>query len=428
MRLVQKLVAAFLMLSLAAACGGAGSDRDAATVVVALPNDTPGDIKARRELASLFEKEHPGIPVEILLVPSGGYQEKVITMIAGGKPPDIFVSGEVLIPVLVDKNYATDLTSFVEKDDYDLSGFYPQIIDGLTFENKLVGLTDNWDTQVMYYNKSLFDEAGVDYPNKNWTWEDFLAAARAITRGEGADKVFGAAYETWFAPLYDQIWSFGGDIFTPDGTSCALDSPQSVAAIQSLADLFEEGLAPGPTQMGQMGQDAFQLFLAGRAAMMIGSGRWAAYELAAAEGLDWAMAPRPIGPAERSNFFHLSMFVIASTSENPEEAWEFLKFMVGPENMRRTVENQSGIPALESVANSPSFRKSSIVGGVDTVTPLFQSLPTAHEANFPDGWDPAQEEVDAFLDDVWTGNKTAADVASAMCDAVDEHLADAAED
>ena len=91
----------------------------------------------------------------------------------------MFVSGDVQIPNIVSKNYAINLDSLAQQSRCNLSQFYPQIIQGLTFNGNLAGLTDNWDTQVMYYNKTLFQKAGVALPNANWTWDDFQNAARA---------------------------------------------------------------------------------------------------------------------------------------------------------------------------------------------------------------------------------------------------------
>jgi len=384
------------------------------------PGDNPGDIALRRQLAASFMAKNPGVKVKILVVPATNYDQKVQTMIAGGTPPDIFGSGDVQIPNIVSKNFAIDLKPYVERDKYDLSDFYPQIVDGLTFQGKLVGLTDNWDTQVMYYNASLFEKAGVSPPTADWTWDDFLAAAQQLTSGSGTSKVYGAVLDNWFAPYYDQIWAWGGEPYTDNGKRCGFADPKSLAGMQSIIDLYNSGVSPTPSQFADQGST--QLFLSGRVAMMIGSGRWAAYELKDVKRFDWKVAPLPKGPEGRANFFHLAMFAIARTSKNPEAAWAFLKYMVSAEGIRAGLANMQGIPARESIANDTAFTQDPFVVEHDAVQPFIESLPTAHTAPYLPNFNQIQDQVDAALDQVWQLKKTPAEVLPGVCEKLDPQL------
>ena len=191
-------------------------------------------------------KENPDVKVTFTVIPATAYSQKVQTMIAGGKPPDIFNGGDVQIPNYVEKNYVTDLMPYVERDDYDLGEFYPDLIENLTYDDKLVGLTDNYDTQVMYYNVDLFKEAGVAEPTSDWTWDDMVSAARELTSGSGSSKTYGVVYDNWFAPYFDQIWANGGEPYPADGTECGYDSSEAVKAFTQIQDLYEECLSPTP--------------------------------------------------------------------------------------------------------------------------------------------------------------------------------------
>ena len=422
------VVCAAALVMLVPACGlfeaGGGSGEDPGTVVVMLPSDSPGDIAARQTLAENFMKLHPDIPVKIQTIPAEGYDQKVFTSIAAGNPPDIFGSGDVIIPTIVSKNYALDLNQFVEKENYDLSSFYPQVIEGLTFDGQLVGLTDNWDTQVMYYNRDVFDQAGLDYPDETWTWDRFVAAARQLTEGEGPKKIYGAVHGTWFVPVFDAIWSFGGDVFNEAGTKCVLDSPEAIRGVQAVGDLIKEGLSPNPQQLE--GQSGTQLLLSGRAAMVLDAGRWGAYELLEGKA-DWAVAPIPKGPAGRQNFFHLGMFAIARTSDSPGKAWEFLKYIVSKEGMEGTLENLQGIPARKPVAKSSAITQDPIVQEHDALEPFLESLPTAHTAPYIEDFALYIDTITTDMDPIWSGEKTAAEVLPKICDKVDEQIAKAQE-
>jgi multiple sugar transport system substrate-binding protein len=399
--------------------GGGESGGKAATLIVAEPSDNPGDIKARETLAAQFMKLHPNIPVKILVIPADGYDEKVLSMIAGGTPPDLFVSGDVQIPNIVAKHYAMNLMDFVNKDHYDLSVLYPQIIQGLTYQGQLVGLTDNWDTQVMYYNKTLFDQAHVAYPNENWTWDDMVAAASKLTSGSGTTETYGVVYDPWFAPVYSTIWSWGGDIVDATGTQCQLDQPPAIDALTHILDLYKAGISPSPQQMSQQGQGSEQIFLSGRAAMLIGNGRWAAFDMTSVQRFEWDMAPLPKGPSGRSNFFHLSMFGITATSKNTQNAWEFLKYMLSPEGIAVTVGNAQGLPSRPDMLNDPAFANSPLVKEHDTVQPMLVSLPTAHVAPNIVGFNQFQDQLDAAWDPMFTMKQTPQAAMTAFCQKAD---------
>ena len=422
MRKVKLGGAAALVLALLFSCTPAGGgDENPSDVLVALPADNPGDIELRNQLAKQFMKDNPDVNVKVQVIPANGYNEKIFTAVAAGNPPDIFNSGDIVIPTIVSKNYALDLTTFIEKDDYDLSAFYPEVIEGLTFEGKVVGLTDNWDTQVMYYNRELFDQAGLEYPDESWAWDDFVAAARQLTEGEGPEKVYGAVHGYWFAPVFSRVWANGGDVFSADQTKCLLDRPEAVEAIQSIRDLAEEGVIPTEQQLE--GQGPNQFLLAGRAAMAIDAGRWAAFELLDGN-VDWAVAPIPKGSRGRDNFFHLSMYAITRNSDSPDNAWEFLKYMVSPEAIKLAVEDMQGIPSRPKLAKAPAFKNNALVKRHDALEPFLESLPTAHKAPYVPNFEEYNNIIDGGLDPVWTGEETAAEAMPKICERVEEQIAE----
>jgi multiple sugar transport system substrate-binding protein len=414
-------VAAVLLV--AVGCTGNQSENKPGTIVVMLPSDNPGDIDLRRVQAQAFMKANPDIKVKVQVIPSEGYNERVFTSIGGGNAPDIFNSGDVVIPSIVQRHVAKDLNQFVDKDGYDLGEFYPEVIDGLTFQGQLVGLTDNWDTQVLYYNRDLFERAGVPEPTADWTWDDVVSAAQKITSGSGGSKTWGLLYETWFAPLDDQIYSFGGQVFSEDGRQCMLDQPESVAALQSIVDVMKAGFAPQPQVFEQEGQDPFSIFAAGRAGMWIGSGRWSAFDLQGVEDLNWAIAPRPSGPDHpRSNFFHLAMYAITSASNDSQKAWEFLKYMVSPEGITQAFENMQGIPSRPALADDPKITNTDIVEQHDAFDPFIESLPTVRPAPFLSNFFEVDDAIGNGLDPIWRGEADVQSTATEVCQRVNDLL------
>jgi multiple sugar transport system substrate-binding protein len=422
-----RLLAATLAVGVLGACSNSpGSSTSGGSakgsITVAEPSDNPGDIQARKKLADQFMKLHPDIHVQILVIPAQNYDQKVLTLIAGGKPPDLFGSGDVQIPNIVSKSYAFNLDDFAKRDNFNLSQFYPQIVQGLTFNGSLAGLTDNWDTQVMYYNKTMFQQAGVSPPTANWTWADFQSAAQQLTKGSGSSKQYGAVFDPWFAPLYSTIWSYGGDVTSADGKTCELNQPPAQQAINFILNLYKQGISPSPQAMSQQGQGAEQIFLSGRAGMMVGSGRWAAYDLQSVKRFQWAMAPLPKGPAGRANFFHLSMFGIAHNSPHAQAAWEFLKYMLSKKGIETTIGNAQGLPSEPALVNDPAFATSAVVKQHDTVKPMLESLPTVHRAPNIVAFNEFIDKEDAAFDGVWAGKQDPQATMDAFCKSIDPLL------
>lgn len=423
---MRKSLTAFAVVVCLAVAGCSSGNSDEAApakpkkisgdIVMAEPGDNPGDIALRNQLAKAFMEAHPNVHVKVLIVPATNYNEKVQTMIAGGKAPDIFTSGDVQIPNIVAKKFALDLKPYVKRDNYSLADFYPQVIQGLTYNGQLVGLTDNWDTQVMYYNEDLFKSAGVEPPTSDWTWDDFTAAAQKLTSGSGSSKVYGAVFDNWFAPYYDQMWSYGGEPYPDNGKSCGYDSPASQSAFESIVSLYKSGSSPTPSQFASQGAE--QLFLSGKVGMMLGSGRWAAYDMRDVKRFNWKVAPIPSGPEGRANFFHLAMFAVARGSKNPEAAWEFLKFMVSEQGIKLGLSAMQGIPARRSIADSDSFRNDPFVVKHDAVAPFIDSLPTVRRAPNLTNFNQVQDTVDAQLDPMWSLKATPAEVLPKVCQKV----------
>lgn len=394
------------------------------TISVAAPSDAPGDIALRRKQAEAFEEKYPGVTVKVQVIPRTGYDQKIMTQIAAGSAPDVIGTGDVQIPTLVNRNFALDLTPYMESDpEFDSSDWYPEILEGLTYDGKVVGLSDNWDTQAMYYNRRLFREAGVAEPTADWTWDDYRAAAEKLTSGEGADKVWGSFWQKWFVPVADAVAAAGGSVYDEAGRKCTLTSPEGIEALTFLDGLRRAGVDPGATEDRVLGREPDEIFAAGKAAMLVGDGRWGAYAFNEAEDLDWAVAELPRGPKGRSNFFHLAAYSIPSNSKNPDTAWAFLRFMTSREGVEMGVAESQGVPAIKSVATSALVADQPIVRENNALQPFLDELPSARRAPQLTDFNRFQDKVDEALLPLWRGKTTPQAAAEKACKDVDAEFA-----
>ena len=214
-------------------------------------------------------------------------------------------------------------------------------------------LPQNVSTPVVYYNRALFKEAGVEAPKAGWTWSDMLAMAKALTRGD----VKGLGFEpslNRFAPF---IWQAGGEVVD------AVDAPKKIAlldapdreALQFLTDLQQRHRVV-PTLAEQESEDPETRFANGRLGMLIESRR-ATTGLRAVDGLDWDVAPLPVHPRVRSQavMLHSDAYCMAKGSGSRDLALRFVEYSLSPEGAGILARTGRTVPSLRSVAQSDAF-------------------------------------------------------------------------
>ena len=190
--------------------------------------------------------EHPEINIEIWHQPWGDYFTQLQTLWAAGEAeaiPDVLF----LSPIT---NYATDgvlepLDSYIADTDYDTEDFWPGLLDFAMYDGTIYGFPRDIGLEVLYYNKDIFDEVGVEYPTEDWTWDDLQAANEALAIVSPSGRVSryalgmeGGKYQLWVGQNGGSILD---DMVNP--TSCTLDEPEAVEAITFFADMMNNNYA-----------------------------------------------------------------------------------------------------------------------------------------------------------------------------------------
>jgi multiple sugar transport system substrate-binding protein len=195
---------------------------------------SPAEVQTHQTVADAFMEEHPDINIEIMAEPWSDYFTKVQTLWASGDPaaiPDVLF----LWPT---PRYAADgvlenLDPWIEAAGYDLSDYWPALLESAMYEGSVYGFPRDISIEVLYYNKDIFDEVGVAYPDDTWTWDDLLAAAEELTVVEASGRV--ARYALGMEGGKFQLWvgQNGGSILDDmrNPSECTLDEP---AAIEGL--------------------------------------------------------------------------------------------------------------------------------------------------------------------------------------------------
>jgi ABC-type sugar transport system permease subunit/ABC-type glycerol-3-phosphate transport system substrate-binding protein len=315
----------------------------------------PPEVAITKDLLKAFHEKHPEINVKYILAASQ-FDDKLRTMMAGDIPPDVFYMSVENFPIYVQKQVLLNLDPLIRETNFPVADFFPQLLGGFRDKGHMYGLPKDFTTQVLYYNKDLFDRDHVPYPTDKWTWEDMRSAAQKLTHdfdGDGRVDQYGLQYIGGTAFQYCWYRQAGARMFTPDGKRWAMGSPDGVRALQFLRDLdYKDHVAL--TTSAAAGRDAQAEFSNGHLGMFIGYGRWLVPRFREMNKFRWDAAVMP-HDKERFSVIATVAYSIAAKTKHPKEAFELVQFLTGPDGAARNSRLGLAIPALKSVAYGPAF-------------------------------------------------------------------------
>jgi multiple sugar transport system substrate-binding protein len=339
----------------------------------------PAEAGAYEEIVAAFEERNPGVDVQIEYVPNAtDFYTRLATGYAAGLAPDVFLinyrrygqfaARGALVPV----GPLLAASETLSEEDY-----YPQPLEAFQFNGELMCLPQNLSTLVVYYNRDLFDAAGVLYPQEGWTWDDFLSAAKALTRdfdGDGITDQHGLGVENSLIRFTPFIWQAGGELVddTERPTRLTIDTPEAREAIQFFIDLSLVHKVV-PTEAEVLAVSDEDRFINGTTAMLLQSRR-VVPTLREIESFTWDVAPLP-QHEEAAGILHSDAYCMSATTENQELAWKFIEFANGLEGQQIAARVGRTVPSLEAVAEAPVFLGPR--GGVATGTDLDRFAPPA---------------------------------------------------
>lgn len=251
------------------------------------------------------------------------YYVQMQTQLAGGTAPDLMWMDQDHMALAADGSFLP-LTECVADAPAasagDVADYYPGVLQTAYQGDVLYGLP--WIAQpvVVYFNRGLFDAAGVEYPQAGWTWDDFTAAATALTvdtDSDGAVDQWGTVMNGWPPPQIF-MWQAGGDVISEDLMTAPIDSPEALEGFEFyLNTAYNAAVAPSAETISEQGFG--EMFKAGKIGMFMGG---AADDLDRVEGLDVGVAPVPANPTTGDNttFAWTASTVINANTANPEEA------------------------------------------------------------------------------------------------------------
>jgi len=325
---------------------------------------TWGDTAMFDELGGLFTKKRPDIKLEVIGVPAiswGELFDKMKIMVAGGDPPDIayiaiegtqlFAEGGLIIP----------LDKYIERDKEELKDFFsdahPKLIEVFKYKGYQYSLPFEWNNMVIFYNQNVLDDAGVAYPVKDWTVDDFIKVGQKVSKdidGDGKTDIWGYHFSVqYFACLVPWMFLAGGNVLNDDWTQSRLDDSKTIDAVKLLTDfVWKYKISPLP-EPGQGWGACVAPFVNNRAAFF-GGGRWPVASLRDANFTRYDVQYMPKWRTQNV-IYGVGGYPIFKASKNPDEAWEFAKFLTTYEAQAYATKRGYSIPGRRSVAYSDSM-------------------------------------------------------------------------
>ena len=324
----------------------AGSD-EAITITYANFNASGGNEATLDSMYQAFHEQNPNITVDIETIAMDDYFTTLQTRIAGGTAPDCFEMNIENFAAYASKGILADLS------DADANGLNQTALSAFKYDGKQYALPENFSTVILVYNKDLFDQAGIDYPNSSWTREDVDKAAEAI-RALG-DNIYGIYQPVTYNEFYKVAAQYGGSLVSADGKTFTINSEENIKALQSMVDRVQKtNVQPTEEQMGGMGD--WDLFESGRLGM-IPTGTWCFNTFTDACDFDWDICVEPGQTQKATHFFANALVVNNDASDAAKEAAKKWLSFLASSNEAAKIRLEAGwdLPAINDMDALSSY-------------------------------------------------------------------------
>ncbi|MCM3698455.1 ABC transporter substrate-binding protein [Paenibacillus macerans] len=369
-KITTVLLTATLTLGLLAGCNGSkGADKEQEKVLrIGVLSGGYDDSYFRQQYTDVYEFTHQNIRIEIVpAIDQSQYRysdgsegdqqpdnlESIKKIMTGGNPVDIVVTDTSVLNQLIQENMLKQLDPMIQEDKFDTSDFVPAVIDGIKDlgDGKLYGLTPSFSSSALFYNKKIFNDAGVEPPTDKMTWDDIFNLARRVSKGEGKDRIYGFSFnryqgnDPFYAMQYTYVNALQLKTYDNKAETMTVNSPQWIEVWKTMSKLVKDKIIPDSSAgmsddaMDQWTPISGDLFLAGKVAMTIDESYYIneiadanknAAKIKNYKAVDWDVVTVPVHPEKPDvggNIWLSNIFAINSAAPNPETAWDFIKFI-----------------------------------------------------------------------------------------------------
>ncbi|MCA0453675.1 MAG: extracellular solute-binding protein [Chloroflexi bacterium] len=354
---IRKVVAGLMMSAFA--IGGS----------VAVAQDAPKEIRfaslqgsfvdgVNTMLIEQFEALHPDVTVKFEVLDGATLDVTLAAQAAAGSLADVIFTADLYVVPFAKGGISVDMEPLAAADpDFDISDVYENMLDLSKVEGKgLYMIPSSYDVVTMYYNKTLFEQAGAPLPTAESTWDDVIASCKTILEATGA-YCFPAGTNggttKWWATYVPWIKGFGGDILSEDGTTVLLSSPESLAGLKAYTDIWTTHGVGQPFDFDAGGD----CFMVGKCALQFTiPGPMASLRAIDPQPFEWDVEVIPsFADGTKITGMGTYGFSISANAKDPQLAWDFIKGLLSAETQKASTLAYNGMPLLKSLRNDPDI-------------------------------------------------------------------------
>ena len=315
---MKKIVSLLLTLAVALSLAGAAFAEEPVTITYATFSASGAQEETLKKMVEVFEEKNPDIKVDVQLTGYDDYFTKLATTVGGGNAPDVFEMNMENFLVYMLRGACADLTGLVDPASYSEG-----TLSAVSSDGKLYAVPMSFSTCVLFYNKALFDQAGLEYPDDTWTWTEAQAAAEKI-RALG-DDIWGYYQPISYNEFYKSVKGNGGSLLNEDYTAFTVNTPENVAVLEAMLARVrgEDRVMPNAEDMA--GRGDWDLFSEGKLGMLV-SGIWGFQTFTDQCDFDWDITVEP-GFKDKSTFFFANVNCVSTESDKQEAAARFVDAM-----------------------------------------------------------------------------------------------------
>ena len=336
---------AFAMAAMSlTACGGGGGASKGGTTNLSFGIWDEKQRPVMEAMIQAYEKTHENVKIDIQLTPykGGEYWTKLEAAATGGTAPDVFWLNVLHAEDYYDGGILLDLNDYLKKSDLDLEKNFPEaLVKSYNFEDKQIAIPKDFDTNALWYNKEIFDKAGVAYPTDDWIYDDLVAACKDLKAAGLDEGVYPFAcpidFQTWYYPT---VYANGGWILNADKTETGYTDPKTQGGIQCWIDLLEEGYSPTAAALSETLPDA--MFEGGSLAMVL-AGSYMTPEYTSNDAINTKinLVEFPEFNGKEPNVINGLGYAVFAGSKNKDAAADFALWLGSEEAMK--IQGESGV-------------------------------------------------------------------------------------
>lgn len=332
--------------------GSGGSEGEKVQITLAGWGGNPSEQKLLKQTIADFEKKFPNIDVKHEVI-SEQYMDVLKTRLIGGEGPDVFYLDALEAPALIETGVVEPLDEYVT-DDFDVEDFEKPMLEAFQVDGKTYGFPKDYSTLALFYNKKMFEEAGVEVPK---TWDELREVSKALTK----EGVYGFGVAPELARLYHIARASGGDVVKDGKANFA--SPEIVEALKPIVDQHLNDKTSA--QASEVGANwGGEMFGQQKAAMVI-EGNWAIPFLEDTfPDVEYGTAELPAVNGEKGTMAYAVGYVMNAASEKKEASWKLISYLTGKEGMETWTSKGFALPTRKSVAEKLGYDKDPLRGAL----------------------------------------------------------------